>query len=269
MGKAIRWAGLLLFFAVLLFPIFLMVTNSFTPVKQFMSYPPKFLPYKFTWANYIRALTIPELPGWLANTGIVVGLTVFLGVVVNGAGGYVFAFARMRWLKVAFWLLMLPIFTTEYVMIIPRYVIVNQLKLRGLWAVIPMTLYGPGMLYLFRNYFATIPISLVESARLDGASEATILFRVVLPICKPIVGTAIVFIGMGALGDWIWQLLNLKMPAQMTVLVGWMRSTMEAFVIEDIGYNLAIGTLLFLPYMIIFALSSRYFVKGLTGGALK
>jgi len=264
-----RFVLLFVIFAILLLPIFLMISNSFTPVKAFMTRPPRFLPYTLTFKNYHQALTMPYLPRWGLNTLIIVGIIVSSGVIVNGAAGYVFAYARFRWLKPLFMIMLIPLFCTSYVMIIPKFIIVNQLKLPGIAAVIIMGIYWPMGIYLFRNYFSTVPSSFLENARLDGAKEWEIFWYIVLPICKPIVGAAIVFLGMGILGDWIWQLLNLTEISTQTFLVGLMASTLQEFIVDNIGYNLAVGTILFLPYMIIFAFSSRYFIKGLASGAVK
>ena len=267
--KITRVIILFAIFAILLLPIFLMVSNSFTPVKAFMSRPPKFLPSALTLKNYHQALIMPYLPRWCLNTLIIVGVIVASGVIVNGTAGYVFAYARFRWLKPLFMIMLVPLFCTGYVMIIPRFVIVNQLKLPGIMAVIAMGIYWPMGIYLFRNYFGTVPQSFLENARLDGAKEYEIFWYIILPICKPIVGAAIVFLGMGVLGDWIWQLLNLTEISTQTFLVGLMASTLQEFIVDNIGYNLAVGTILFLPYMLIFAFSSRYFIKGLASGAIK
>jgi len=264
-----KYVLLFVIFAILLLPIFLMVSNSFTPVKAFLSRPPKFLPSRLTLKNYKQVFAMPYLSRWILNTIMIVGIIVTSGVIVNGMAGYVFAFARFRWLKPVFVLMIAPLFCTSYVMIIPKFVIVNQLNLCGIAAVILMGIYWPTGIYIFRNYFSTVPRSFIESARLDGATEWQILTKIVLPICKPIIGAAIVFLGMGILGDWIWQLLCLTDKSTQTFLVGLMQSTLEEFIVKNIGYNLAVGTILFLPYIVIFSFSSRYFIKGLMGGVLK
>ncbi len=264
-----KYIILLTIFAILLMPIFLMVSNSFTPVKAFLTRPPRFLPQTLTLKNYAQALSMRYVPRWILNTFMLVGIIVSLGVLVNGMAGYVFAYGRFRWIKLVFGLMLVPMFCTSYVMIIPMFVIVNQLKLSGIMAVIVVGIYWPMGIYLFRNYFSTVPQSFIENARLDGATEWQIFTRIVLPLCKPIIGAAIVFLGMGILGDWIWQLLNLTAKRTQTFLVGMMQSTLEEFIVENIGYNLAVGTLLFIPYIVIFAFSSKYFIEGLAGGTLK
>lgn len=263
----------------MLFPSWLMVMNSFSPAKAFLRSPPRLLPYQWTLENYKRAFTVRQitghtevnyylLPRWLANTAILLVVYVVGGVLINGAAGYVFCFAKARAFRWLFWVMMTPIFVSRFVLLIAQIMILGKLRISGLAAVFVMSMPWCTGIYLFRNYFRSIPLSIIESARIDGAGEWTVLTRIVLPVSKPIVGAAVVFLGMGALGDYVWQMLNLHRPEQMTYLVGLMATTLNVMAVKNIGYNLAVGTLLFLPYLALFAFSSKYFISGLTGGAL-
>lgn len=267
--RVLRLSVLLFVCIVFLFPVWLMVTNSFTPLRGFLSGKPRLLPYTFTLENYRRALTIPQLPRWIFNTLIIMGAMIVGCIVISGLAGYVFAFARFRFLKYLFVFLLLPIFTCRYTLLISQFIIVGRLHLPPIPAVLSMYLLWSTGIYLFRNYFRSIPRSLIESARLDGAGEATIMFRVVMPLAKPILGTAIVVLGFGSLSDYVWQMLNMQEIASRTVLVGLMLTAIDVYAIKNVGYELAVGTLLFIPYLLIFSLASRYFIAGLTGGALK
>lgn len=267
--RIVRLIALVLICALLLFPLWLMVTNSFTPSQAFLRIPPRFLPERPLLVNYRAIFAMPLVARWVGNSLIVVVSIVVAGLLINGAAAYVFAFSRQRWVKVAFWAMMVPIFVTRLVILIAQFVIVGKLGIRGLAAVVLMSVFWPTGIFLFRNYFSSMPASLLESARIDGASELTIFARIVLPLCKPIVGAGMVFLGMGALGDYIWQMLNLQQAELRTFLVGLMNSTIDVRVVQNIGYDLAVGTMLFLPYLVLFSASSRYFIKGLTLGSLK
>lgn len=266
---AVRLVVLTLICALLLLPLWLMVVNSFTPSTAFLRIPPRLIPPTLTLKHYQTIGAMPLLGRWIGNSLVVVVSIVGVGLLVNGAAAYVFAFSRERWIQVVFWCLMAPIFVTRFVLLISQFVIVGKLGLRGLAAVILMSVFWPTGIFLFRNYFSSMPASILESARLDGASEWTIFARVVLPLSKPIVGCGMVFLGMGALGDYVWQMLNLQRRELQTFLVGLMNSTIDIRVVQNIGYDLAVGTMLFVPYLVLFAGTSRYFIKGLTLGGLK
>lgn len=270
MGRAARLAVFLLLAVLLLAPTWMMIANSFSPAQGFLRHPPRLFPYRWTLENYHRVVSLPLLSRWILNTFALAVLLIGAGILVNGTAGYVFCFGRFRWLKALFWLMMTPIFVSRYVLIISQFVVVGKLGLTGILAVLSMSLLWSTGIFLFRNYFRSIPLSLVESARLDGATEWQVFCRVVLPLSKPILGVAIVFLGMGALGDYIWQMLNLQAARSQTYLVGLMASTLTAALhVRSIGYDLAVGTMLFLPYLALFSFSSRYFIAGLTGGAIK
>lgn len=267
--RGVYWAVFALIVMASLFPCWLMIINSFSTLRAFIRTPPSLIPSDFTLAHYQRIFSLPLLPRWILNTALLLVVHIVAGVSVNGAAGYVFAFCRGRWAKILFWLMMVPIFVSGYVMIIPQFLIVGKLGMSGMMAVISMSIFWPTGIYLFRNYFRTIPQSVMESARLDGAEEWTILARIVLPLSKPIFGTAVVFLGMGSLGSYLWPMLNLHIPKTQTYLVGLMAAGMDYYVVKNIGFHLAVGTMIFLPYLALFAFSSKYFIGGLTGGAMK
>jgi ABC-type glycerol-3-phosphate transport system permease component len=280
MKRAIRIGLFALMAMVMLFPTWLMMANSLSPAKAFLRNPPRLLPHVFTLENYKRALTLrgvgqgsslgyPLLPRWILNTLLLASVLIVGGVLINGAAGYAFCFARPRWMRALFWVMLSPVFVTRYVLLISQFIIVGKLGLSGLAAVVSMSLYWATGIYLFRNYFKSIPASIIESARIDGASEWRILTQIVLPLAKPILGAAVVFLGMGALGDYIWQMLNLQTVGAQTYLVGLMATTINVYAVKNIGYDLTVGTLLFLPYLALFSFSSRYFIGGLTGGAIR
>lgn len=264
-----KWLLLFAIFAAMLFPSWLMVSNSLSPAKGFLRNPPRLMPYEWTLDNYKRALSLKHLPRWVANTGALAAVTIVGGVVINGAAGYAFAFSRLRWMQAVFWAFMLPIFVTRYVLIIAQVRIVGMVGLEGLWAVVSMALYWPVGIFLFRNYFRAIPIEIVESVRLDGAGEWRVLLQIVLPMSGPMIGAAVVFLGMAAMGDYIWQMLNLQVVESRTYLVGLLATAIDVYAVKNIGYDLTIGTLLFLPYLALFAASSRYFIKSVATSGIR
>ncbi len=267
--RMLQWAVLLLLFVAVLFPVWLMVANSLSPIKGFLRNPPRLLPSSWTLDHYRRIFALDYLSRWAINTGIVAGFRIVCGVIINGAAGYVFCFNRAKWLTIIFWALMAPIFVSGYVLLISRIRLVSMVGLDGLPAVISMSLFWPVGIFLFRNYFRRIPREIVESARMDGAGEWRVLLQIVLPMSKPMVGAAVVFLGMGALSGYVWQMLNLQAIEIRTYIVGLMGTAMQALAVKNIGQDLAIGVMLFLPYLVLFSVSSRYFIKGLSAGAVK
>lgn len=267
-GYFLRAVLLIILFSVWLVPTAMMIGNSLSSDKSFARIPPTILPRRFSFDNYKQLLGLKLLPRWVANTALIVVVQVSGTILINGAAGYVFAFNKTRWAKWIFWAFMTPIFVSQYVLLVPQFVIFGKLGMIGLPAVILPGVWSTGI-FLFRNYFKSIPVSLTESARIDGASEWLIFRRIVLPLSGPIVGSAIVLISMGVVGSYLWPMLNLRIPEQQTYLVGLMASAINVYAVRDIGRDMAVGVLAMVPYLAIFSFSSRYFIGGLTVGALK
>jgi len=262
---------LILFFIIMMLPIYFMVIGSFQDTHGVMKMPPQLIPTNSTLYNYQTIFKL-DFIRWLGNSIIVTISTVILSVFISSCGGYVFAFYKFRFKKVLWSCLLIGLMVPRISFIIPLYVVIKKLGLSGtLAATILPIVFSPIGLYLARNYFETVPISLLESARLDGASEFLVLHKIVLPISKPIIAVLAVFASIGALQDYIWQALVLQIPERQTLLVGLMRFAMlrgGEQGVNPIGRTLTVGTILLLPLLIIFILANKYFIDSI-GGAIK
>lgn len=269
---AVRAGALFAFCLILLAPMYLMLSSSLQPIKAFMRTPPLLYPATFTLDNYRRIVSLDYVGRWVVNTAIVVGVTVVAGAVVNGLAGYVFAFGRFRGRNILFWFMLAPMFVTRYALVVPQFVVVHALGLKNLAAVIPMTLLWPVGIYLTRNYFQSIPVSLLESARIDGAGEWAIFRHVVLPVSKPVVACSVIFLGINALQDFMWQMLLLQDKEWRTLIVGLISSLYVAAsgtferAVKNIGFDMAVGVTLLIPMVLLFVFASRYFIESLAGG---
>ena len=118
-----------------------------------------------------------------------------------------------------------------------------------------------------------IPREMLESARIDGASELKILRRIVLPLCKPPIALTTFMVGFTALSDYLWQTITLKRDAVKTLLVGVFQiSAGQVGImnrINPIGLRLAAGTLIFIPMFLLFLVCQKYLVKGIATTGLK
>jgi len=249
-----------------------MLLGSLQDIHGVMHMPPRLIPSNPNLDNYIYLLKGNSLL-WLKNTLIVVLGTIVLSVFLSLSAGYSFSVFTFK-LKKYMWLaylfgMMIP----RISLLIPLYVIVKELGLSGsIPAVIFPVVFTPMGIYLAKNYFDSIPKSILESARMDGASEWQILYHIVAPISKPIISALSLFSGIGALQDYVWQMLVLQKEERQTLLVGLMRTAMlrsgTDTYINPVGRSFAVGILLFLPLLIIFLVANRYFVESL-GGAIK
>ena len=241
----------------------MMIGNSFSADKCFIREPPSILPREFSFQNYRELLSLKLLPRWIGNTALVMSVQVVGSILINGSAAYVFAFHRGRWTRWLFWAFMCPLFVSTYVLLVPQFMVFGKLGMIGLPAVILPGVWPMGT-FLFRNYFKSIPNSLIESARIDGAGEFLIFRKIVLPLSAPILASSAVLLSMGVIGSYVWPMLNLRVPEQQTYLVGLMASAINVYAIKNIGKDLAIGVMCMIPYVVIFSFSNRYFIGGLT-----
>ena len=198
---------------------------------------------------------------------------------------YVMAVKRLKWRnKVAFYVFFTMVFTPS---LIPWFITCrNLLQLTDtVWALILPMMVQPFWVFVLRNFFAALPSEIMESAYMDGASDATILFRIVLPLSTPALATVGLFMAVAYWNDWFLALMLLDFaefkPLSLIILkmINNLQSLQAAMQYPGVSINLAdIPTLSIRmatavitigPIIAAYPFVQRYFVKGLTMGAIK
>lgn len=238
------------------------------------------IPREVTFQNYLDIAGTEMLWTMAVNSAIAVAGYIIPSILVCGMLAYALAYFEFRAKKAVFLAAMATMFVPASILLIPRYMAMKVLGLTGMPAVLAVGVFWAPGIFMMRNYFESIPASLRESAKIDGAGDWTIFRHVVLPLSRPLIGAACVFQGISALGDYLWQMLNLTRPWQMTMLVGLYRSIYDRmsrqgrsglsnYLANDFGYGLAVAIVIMLPSFVIFAMASKYFIGDLTMGGVK
>lgn len=189
------------------FPFFWMISSSFKSPSEAMSYPPSLLPQNPTVAAYVRLFTELDFGTYLRNTVVVVLFGV-VGLFFMAMAGYGFAKFRFRGRGPLFLVVLMTLMIPVQVTMIPTYLILNRIGLTNtLLGVAAPTLVSAFGIFLFRQFMATIPDELLEAARLDGASEARIFTRIVLPLSKPILAVQGVLTFISGWNSFLWPLI--------------------------------------------------------------
>lgn len=275
-----KWIFLVVVALVMLFPFYLMVSGSLQQANGLITRAStvlKIWPRNPTGSNFAYMVGLPLFARWTLNSALIAAGYVFPSILVCGMAGYAFAFLKFPGKNVLFIAAMATGFLPGAALWIPQYMTVRAVGARGAVAVIIMRIFWPTAIFLTRAYFKAIPSSLIESARIDGANDWDIFRRVVLPLSGPVIGALMVFKSMEALGDFLWQMLHLQMPEQKTLLVGLYQSMYERLLANrlqgamaaELGYSLAVAVMVVLPMLLIFVLSSKYFIKGIFAGSVK
>lgn len=254
---------------VFAFPFLVMVTTAFKETAEIFTAPPTLLPSTWTLENFAGAMD--QIPFWryLANTVIIAGLSV-LGTVIS-APLVAYSLSKVRWwgakplLMVVLLTMMLPVQVT----MIPVFLIWNRLNLVGTYLplIVPTFLGTPFLIFMIRQFLMNVPDELIEAARIDGASELRTYATIVLPIARPAIVTAAVFQFVWSWTDFLNPLIYLARPEQYTLSIG-----LYAFFGEnDVAWGplMAASVMFTLPALVIFLFGQRFFLGGVSAGALK
>src|SRR5262245_33703223 len=266
------FAGLVVAFVVfLLFPILWMIVTALKPEAEIFVRQPTLLPIAPTLENLQRVLTRTHLPIFLKNSLITAGGSAALTTVLAALAAYGFAkfsFALRRPLMLLMISAQMFPFAVLLISLYPMLKSAELLDTRFGLVLSYIVFALPTGVYMLYTFFARIPSDLIEAARIDGASELTILTRVVAPLSLPGLIAVAVYAFMWAWNDLFYALTIVTSNELRTVGPGLL---LEFFgeMQQDWGGAMAASLLASLPVVLAFALMQRWFVEGLTAGAIK
>lgn len=228
------------------------------------------LPERFAWENYEYAWNIAKIGEYFGNSIIIVVTTVVLTLIFGAFAGYALAKLKVPQsdliMLIIFLLTMLP----SEAILMPTYILMSKFKITGTFAsmILPYTGWGMALtIYIYRNFFKTIPTEIIEAARIDGCSETRTFLKIVLPMMLPATATNAIFIFLGWWGEMLWASVELSTSALKTLPLG-----ITAFV-QSSGTNwgplCAASCIILIPVILFFLFAQKYMVAGLTGGAVK
>ncbi len=249
-------------------PLAWMVAASFMPTGAATTYPPPLLPHPATLAHYRDLLTRLDVARDFGNSVLVSALITASSLVINSMAGYAFAKLRFGGRERLFRLLLLGLFIPPQVAMLPLFILMRQLHLVDSFAavVIPSmaSVFG---IFLIRQYVLGIPDELLDAARVDGASELRIYWSVILPLAAPVLVTLAIFVFMSAWNDFMWPLIVLTDYAKYTLPVGLANLSREH--VQDTELMMAAAVVTLLPVLLLFVSLQRYYLRGITSGAVK
>jgi len=255
---------------ILVLPFLYMISVSFMGEVELLRWPPALLPRTPTTGNYIAAYEALPYPRVLLNTAILAGCVMVGQVITSAAAGY--AFARIRFPArdplyagtVA--LLTIP----SVLLLVPRYLLVNAVGLvdtyPGLISTELVSIWG---IILMRQTFLMLPRDVEEAARLDGAGEWTLFWRVTLPLARPAVLVLAVLAFMDQCRNFLWPLVVTNSPQMAVSEVALAR--FHATYAANIPYQMAAAVLVTVPVLVVCLLAQRYVLEGarLTGARVR
>ena len=254
-------------------PIVWSFANSFKPAAEALANPAALFSKAFSLENYRRLEHVGA--GWYVYAGnsvLIAAGTVLLTVVVSVPAGYGFSKFRFPGQGVLFVLIMATMMIPFQSILTPLFLILKVARLQnslfGL-VLIYVTFQLPFSVFMMRNAFDAVPKALIEAARIDGASQATILRRIMLPIALPGVATVAMFAFLNSWNEFLAALIFLSDQNKFTLPIMLVNVSSGIYGIIDWGALQAGIAVTMVPCIVLFLLLQRYYVRGLTAGAVK
>lgn len=269
-----KWIGylfLIIFTAILLFPLLIMITNSLQENVFILRMPPQLIPSRPTVKHYQTLFNYPILL-WTLNTIIIlVGGTIGMVFLVS-MGAYAFAKKQFKGKTFIFWFLVASLIVPGMLTFVPAFTVIKKLRLLNTyWAIILPGWPSINWIFFLTRYLKSVPDEIFLVAEIDGANELHKFFYILLPLCTPALATMTLF---GVTGGWsslLWPMMVLTKEKMTTLAVGIARViTADAFgkagQMPDFGLTLAGATYTFIPIFILFFVFQRHFQRGIFGG---
>ncbi len=256
---------------VCLYPYFWMLVSAFRSSQEILSAPLRPWPERLSLDVLKEIASVGGTPLWryALNSVLITCASTVVGILVTAMGAYALVRRPQFWLfKLLRMGFMVTIMYPYMLLVIPVYIVMYKLGLLGSYSGIILFLsLGPIQFFLFEQFFQTIPKSILEAAVIDGASEAQILFSVVLPLAMPVVATASIITFLLNWAQWLPVLVVSRSPDTYTLPVALMNINGE------LGVNfqgiMALSVLTTIPVTLFFLIAQRRVMSGMTAGAVK
>lgn len=254
---------------IFVYPFVLTIANSLNPLSSL----PTLLPTAFNWENYKLAVTMIEFPTFLKNSFIICAIYVPLTTMSSALAGFGFARLHAPGKKLLFVVITSTMMLPQIVTQIPTYILFHKLDFINTF--IPWLLWGiggaPFFIFLYRQYFSSIPKELEEAARIDGASTLRMFRTIFLPLATPATWTTAIMCFQWTWGDFITPFMFLKDDnyplATALATIGYHLPDNPNVILKEPSSAAAI--LFMIPTIAAFFFGQRYLVDGIAAGAVK
>lgn len=253
-----------------LFPLFVIVNYSFKTKKELYLESPLALPKSFNLDNYMQAFKKLDMSVTFVNTVLYTAVSVFILAVLCGVTAWAIARCKRRFFKFCYVYFIVGILIPYQALFLPIYIIGYRLNLTNTRYGIIFMYVATGIsfgVFLMTSFMNTVPIELEESARIDGCSVYRTYFSIVLPLLKPAMATLVIMQAFQIWNDYLLASLYVSRNQLKTLTV----SISSLFSAQSSDYTTAMAAIVIsvLPIAILFMSLQKYFIKGMTVGAVK
>lgn len=267
-GQAVLRLIILTGLVFMVLPGIWMVLSSFKTRAEITEVPLTILPHAWIWSNFAQAIEAMKFTRVLGNSVIITLSITAINIVTCTWGGY--TFGKLRWpgrdriFLLLLSTMMIPLFLT----LIPRYVLVSRFHFLNSYAgmIVPFASSAFGI-FLTKQFMVGIPNELLDAARVDGASALGVYWRIIVPLCKPIIAVLAIFIFQWNWDDLLWASLIMTKRDMWTIAVSIANLRVQAGDLVEL--QMAGSTLAVLPVLLVFVVLQRHIVRAVTISGLK
>ena len=253
-------------------PLLWMALSAFKTQKDLTASPPVWLPSQWTLSNFSQLLDQLDMPRYFMNSLIVAVLVTVSNLLFCSMVGYALAKLDFTGRSRVFGIVLIALMVPGNLLILPLYVLMNRLGLIDTYAglVLPFAAGAFGV-FLMRQFMQSVPDELLEAARIDGAGEWYIFFRIVLPLVRPALATLAIFTFLGSWNNFVWPLIATNDPGKYTlpVALATFANDPNRTIAGGNGMLMAGSLMVVLPVLVVFIALQRHFTQGIATAGLK
>jgi multiple sugar transport system permease protein len=259
------------FSIVFLIPFFWMVSTAFKDPSIIYKSPPIWIPPEITLGNFERGLQlmIPSFQKLFLNSTVITVLSMVGVIFSSSLVGFAFSTFKARGKNVLFTLMLATLMVPMPVVLIPQFLLFTRLDWVNTWLplIVPQFFAAPFFVFMFRQFFGSIPRDLFDSAELDGCSPFGLYWHIAVPLAKPAFATAAIFSFLASWNDLLNPLVYLNELNKFTLALG--LANFQATNYTLLQYLMPMALLGLLPVLILFFLAQKYFVQGIVTTGMK
>ncbi len=268
-GSSVLIWGLLVVGAfIMVFPLYWMFATAIRPRTELFGGGFRLFPSDLVWSNFSQAWGKLPFALFYLNSILIAVIAVVATVFINLLAGYTFAKYEFPGRNVLFLLLISTLMIPIQVIMVPEFLIVSALGWVNTYAgvIAPRAAEAFGI-FMVRQFMVSIPDELIEAARLDGAGEFKIFWKVILPLSWPVVAVLTIFTFMWRWNDFAWPLVVLQDRDAYTVPLG--LNLMKGQFFTDWTGIMSMSLVSILPMLVVFIFFQRYFIQGIASTGIK
>ncbi len=267
---ALLYIALIILSIIILYPLLWMLGAAFKPDTEILSARLNPIPISPTLAAFEHMFEIIPVGRNVLNSFIVALTTTALSLFLTSLGGYAFAKFPFPGNRFLFYFILATMLVPPELNLVPSFLIMVRLGwVNTFWPLIIPAAANAFGIFLMRQYITSVPTELLEAARLDGASEFGVYWRIVLPAIRPALAALGTLSFVGSWNEFVWPLIILRQPETHTIMVSVSRLPTAQGFNTPWGTIMAGATVAVIPTIIIFIFAQRFIVSGIMAGAVR